>query len=317
MSRGETGTLLPTGVTLSLVALGLTLIPQGIADAVRATVRDAALPGLRYLTLTREQLDAARRSLSSTGETAERLAALGAELDQWQLRCRRMTIQNALLHEELQRAKRDGVSPYDATPAKPLVVPGLLEASVLGEETARLWRTGRLIDRGAVDGVGESSLVLDDTRPLVDQGADSGLATGQPVYSGRSVLGKIAVVGRWTSTVQPVTDPGFRGMAQLARRTEGGVTFGPTAILEGCGERLCRLKLVPATEPVSIGDEVYSAPRDATLPFPLYYGKVVRAEIKPGAPHWEIDVDPAANRIEPQTVQILTRQLNPLRQQAQ
>ena len=161
-----------------------------------------------------------------------------------------------------------------------------------------------MLERGAVDGVRESTLVLEDNRSLLDQGADAGLAPGQPVYSGRNVVGKIAVVGRWTSTVCPVTDPEFRGLAQLARSSGNRLLFGPQAILVGCGERLCRLTLIPATEPVSVGDEVYTGQRDAALPYPLYYGKVVSALIKPGALHWEIRVQPAVQRIAAPTVQI-------------
>ena len=146
--------------------------------------------------------------------------------------------------------------------------------------------------------------------------ARTGLADGQPVYSGRSIIGKIAVAGRWTSTVRPVTDREFRGLAQLARKTRGGLIFGSQAILEGSGSPLCRLTLVPVTEPVNIGDEVYTGRRDATLPYPLYYGKVVSAKIPPGAAHWEIKVEPAVGKIKAQRVQVLTKKMNPLRQLA-
>ena len=306
--------ILPVAVASCLVALGLTLVPTTMTDSIRAAVHDATLPGHHLLAFARLQIYAAKDSLTSSDDSQQRIAALESQLRNSQQRYRRVKIETGLLQEQLILASQNGVSPYRPTPSDPLIVPELLQANVLGEETGRLWRGGALIERGTSDGIRESTLVLEDNRTLVDQGADKGLAAGQPVYSGRNVVGKIAIVGRWTSTVCPVTDPKFRGMAQLARSSENRLLFGPQAILEGCGERLCRLKLIPATEPVSVGDEVYTSQRDAALPYPLYYGKVVSAEIQPGALHWEIRVEPAVKRIDAPTVQILTRKLNPLRQ---
>ena len=193
-----------------------------------------------------------------------------------------MQAQNGLLQKQLTTLQQNGVSPYRGAPAKPLVVPQLLEAAVLGQDSAAAWRAGTLIDRGAADGLRESTLVLEEENPLVDQGADAGLETGQPVYAGRTVVGKIDVVGRWTSTIKPLTDAKFRAKAQLARKTPDGIVFASVGILQGTGDAACQLNLVPATEAVSVGDEVYTNHNDDALPYPLYYGKVLQAELKPG-----------------------------------
>src|SRR5205814_1458134 len=117
----------------------------------------------------------------------------------------------------------------------PLVVPRLVEARVLGEETAALWRGRKLLSAGATGGVAESALVLDDTRPLVDLGADEHLAPGDAVYAyaGRIVLGKIGEVGHYSSTLLLVTDRAYSGSARLARRTSRGLVFGPEGTLVG------------------------------------------------------------------------------------
>ena len=316
MSHKPSRILFPLTVALCLLALALTGLPQSIANTARAMVFDASLPGHRLLAVTRKKIIAARERHTPNAGRDRQQRALEIEVRQWQQRYRQLQAQNGLLREQLTTAVREGVSPYRGSPTEPLVVPQLLQAAVLGDESAALWRSGTLIDRGSADGLRESTLVLEAAASLVDQGAPAGLAAGQPVYSGRNVVGKIGVVGRWTSTIQPLTDPKFRGMAQLARKTPNGISFASTAILEGTGEDLCRLTLVPASEAVSVGDEVYTNHNDAALPFPFYYGKVVQAELKPGAAHWEIRVEPAVKQIDSQTVQILTRSLNPLRQQA-
>jgi cell shape-determining protein MreC len=316
MSHKPSRILFPLTIALCLLALALTGVPQSIANKARAIVFDASLPGHRLLAVARTKIIAARERHSPDAEHDRRMRDLELQARGWQQRYRQLQAQNGLLNEKLTAAVRDGVSPYRGSPAEPLVVPQLLQASVLGDESAAMWRSGTLIDRGSADGLRESTLVLEEVAALVDQGVSAGLSAGQPIYSGRNVVGKIGVVGRWTSTIQPLTDPKFRGMAQLARKTPNGITFASTAILEGTGEDFCRLTLVPATEAVSVGDEVYTNHDDSTLPFPFFYGTVIQADLKPGASHWEIRVEPAVKQIDSHTVQILTRSLNPARQLA-
>ncbi|MBT6156623.1 MAG: hypothetical protein HOK71_04870 [Planctomycetaceae bacterium] len=316
MSHKPSRILFPLTAAFCLLALALTGVPQSIANKARATVFDASLPGHRLLAVARKKIIAARKQHSPDAEHDRRMRDLELQARGWQQRFQQLQAQNGLLNEQLTATVRDGVSPYRGSPAEPLVVPELLQASVLGDESAAMWRSGTLIDRGSADGLRESTLVLEEAAELIDQGVSAGLTAGQPIYAGRNVVGKIGVVGRWTSTIQPLTDPKFRGMAQLARKTPNGITFASTAILEGTGEDFCRLTLVPAAEAVSVGDEVYTDHNDATLPFPFYYGKVIQADLKPGASHWEIRVEPAVKQIDSQTVQILTRSLNPARQLA-
>ncbi|MEX1096161.1 MAG: rod shape-determining protein MreC [Planctomycetales bacterium] len=309
-------------VVCGVVAVGLAFAPASLRDPLRGTVRDAALPGER---LVAGLVDRAapvvvrwRTRLLMSGEitiTANDGAAneIAATAEASQRRVRALEAEVARLREELDRRRTEEGASFPARPGAPLVVPDLFSATVLGEEAAALWRAGKLLDRGAADGVSESSLVLESEGPLVDQGTDAGLAAGQPVLAGRAVLGRIARVGRWTSALQLVTDPQYRGLARIVRRGERGVAFGPQGILEGDGSQLCRLRFVDTTAAVAVGDEVYTDDLEGLLPAPAYYGRIVEAESKPGAAHWEIRIEPAGPALDPREVSILRRIANPAR----
>ena len=99
--------------------------------------------------------------------------------------------------------------------------------------------------------------------------------------------------------------------SRAGRRDHPGLATGARGVLCGTGEDLCRLKWIASTEPVNVGDEVYTDAQASSLPQPMYYGKVVRAEA--GLTHWEIWVEPATTGHDVQTVQVLRRRLNPLR----
>ena len=302
-----------TAVMLCSAAIGLYVAPSAKTASIRTGLRDAVLPGQLLLKSAVEQLGRSTHKIVISEHSQDELDALETNLDAWKQRYRALQVENLLLREKLSRAEREGIFPYRGSSGRPLIVPDLLQASVLGEETAALWRAGKLLDKGAADGVAESSLVLEDTNPMLDQGGDVGLKTGQPVYSGRCVVGRIARVGRWSSTFQLVTDHNYSGLAQLARTTTRGTVFGARGFLKGRDQPLCRLEEISHTEAVQVGDDVYTANRDGPFPYPMYYGQVVKAELKLGAPRWEIWVRPALHEIDLRTVHVLRTKLNPLR----
>ena len=123
-------------------------------------------------------------------------------------------------------------------------------------------------------------------------------------------MGRISRVGRWTSTLQPLTDTRFRGLARLARPGDDRPVFSTRGMLEGTGDGFCRLTLVPATAAVAIGDVVYTDGRDQPDAWPMVYGTVVRAELPEDAPHWDIRIRPAINLDELGHVEVLTRRFN-------
>lgn len=292
--------------------LALTFVPTEATQPVKNLVRDFLRPGQQ----------AARAVANSTKQWVKRpmrrseseplAAEANDELRSLRLALRRQEVQAARLREKLQQmTEQQGLAPVSAARA-PLAAIRLVEARVMGEESALLWRGKQLLSAGVKDGVVESALVLESSRPLVDLGSDAQLSAGDAVYAGRIVIGKIADVGRYSSTLRLVTDPGYSGRARLARRSErGGLTWGAEGTLVADGSELCRLMHI--TDPVNVGDEVFTGGADGLLPAPMYYGKVVRAELEPGAQDWSVWLQPAATTERLETVLILRRVINPER----
>lgn len=316
MSR-STGRRVPASlfVTMAWCAVGtlLLVVSPMYSAPLRTTVQSAVLPGRRVIHSTGEQIQTLVSQWAPQPPEVAELDKLRSERDEAMQNVRRLQIRAALLAEKMEQLQQTGPLPVVGESSTPLVVPELLEATVFGEETTLLWRSGRMIDAGTEAGVLTDNLVLEaDDTPVLDQGAESGVLVDQPVYSGRCIVGKIATAGRWTSTVQPVTDPQYRGLAQILRGGQQN-QFAAQGVLEGRGDGTCALKYVSSTEAVSVGDDVCSGGREAAFPFPMYYGKVTRAELKPGATHWTIIVEPAVSVDQWQTVSVFRKVINPER----
>lgn len=297
---------------LCAVAGVLFVLPADIGDAIRTTVHDTARPGIAAVGAVGSTLVAARDQLFDRSELEFRVAELEAALAAAELRSRAAALQTT------------------RSEAPPLVESDLLPARILGTEAAEAWRAGTLVDVGLGDGVREDTAVLAAEGPLVDRGRDADVLTGDTLIAtslaGRTLVGRLRVVGRWTSIVQPVTDADFRIRVQLAHDSERGLVLGPTGILRGTGEPVCRLDFVGSTESVLEGDDVYALldrqrlddlpgtdlddPVDDENVERLYVGRVSRAELPSGAPHWEIDVTPS-EPTRPGRVAILRRRLDP------
>jgi cell shape-determining protein MreC len=164
-------------------------------------------------------------------------------------------------------------------------------------------------------------LVIDDfdpvlttsAAPLLDEGQDAAIQNARLVLAGGSVWGKIAETGPHTSTVQRVTDAGYRDLVQLARQRDGRLQFAGRGMLAGRGQRLCKIDMVEGAQSVTVGDLVFTVD-DGVLDAPLLYGRVERVERKPGAPQWDIWMEPAvAARSVPAHVAVLKMELNPAR----
>ncbi|MBQ17589.1 MAG: hypothetical protein CMJ65_10735 [Planctomycetaceae bacterium] len=297
-----------------LIGLGLTQLPLRPSEAIRNGVFDAARPGQLLVVALDDRITTWRQQRSSTSDQDRR-----QELEATQLEVRRLRLANARLAQRTPGRSLPG-DPLaddlagDATTVPlgpPLFVTDLVGTRILGRETIEAWQAGRILDRGA--GLAIDNLVLEPGHPTLDRGRDSGLARGQPAYSGRRVAGRISRVGRWTATLQLLTNRGFRGLARLAHPGQDHPVFTSQGMLEGTGDSLCRLTLVRETAAVKVGDLVYTAGRDSQFPWPMLYGTVVRAELPMEAPHWEILVRPAMDIVRLERVEVLTRVLNPRR----
>ena len=296
-----------------LLAVGLMLEPWGVQRNLTTGLRDSLLPGQWMLVQLEESLDHWTSHLWSPTTIEQQHHEMRAELKAVRHSYRQLEIAHATLDERMRRTRRQGVSPYQASSGLPLLVPELVTARVFGREYRSGDRADRLLDLQMVDGAIAGDLVLSAQSPILDQGAQEDVRIGQPVYSGATVVGRIASVGRWISTVQPVTDPDYRGRAQLARTTEHGVVFTAEGMLRGGAGGSCALRGIKATEAVAVGDRVYTGGRSGTLPYPMYYGKVSHVELELDAEEWRIEVDPAVDWEQVQSVQVLRDSLNPVR----
>ncbi len=306
-------------ITCCLIAIGFGFAPSNVQSWVRSVVRDGLSPGVQLASETRELVAAEmKRRLLGDDERAlsEQISNFKSEIAnlEQQLRRERLIVQRTQRKQLLALQRHDeSHRPIDPPP---LIVPQVVQASVLGEELASTWRStgGKLLDRGRSNGLTETALVLESNVALLDQGADSGLAPDLPVFAGSCVIGKLQHVGRWSSTWLPLTDKRFRGRARLARLTTDGLVFKGEGVLVGNGNDRCLLTKISSTEePVSEGDEVFSLETPGGFETPLFYGTVTRAELAAGATHWEIEVRPAVDPRVARSVCVVRPQVNPKR----
>ena len=299
-----TSASLPAAFCCVLVGLGMTFVPEGTTNALRTSLMDIMQPGQQAVRASIEML---RDRLLSHAFQVERtrhgeLSELQMKLDESNARITTLVARLTLLSDK-QLADAALPSPVHRLPR--LVTTSLIEANILGEVVSTQWRSGKLLDRGDVSGVRESSLVLNSCRSLVDVGQDGGLTTEDRLIYGRTVIGKIDRVGRWTSTCILLTDEAYRGRAQLIHESDAGFVFGAKGILRGQGSDVCSLEGVSTTESVGIGDTVFTADRGGISETPLYYGKVVEAGFGPEDREWKVLVQPAAQLSQLKTAQIL------------
>ncbi|MGD9855791.1 MAG: rod shape-determining protein MreC [Planctomycetaceae bacterium] len=324
MSHPVPGTSWLAVMLASAGGFGLLLAPTEHTDCIRTFVRDGAYPALRGMDVAYQYALTIPENLDETHSDGDRQALLRSERDELEQRCRELQSINARMAAELAQARNGHPSPFLAEPGTPLFVPELIAANIIGAEevqhaTQRV-SYRRVLDAGSGKDIIPSDFVVtaasdnSGSEPhLIDQGNDSGVRVDQPVFAGRCVVGKVGQVGRWTSTVVPVTDAAFRGRAQLVRTALQGLVLGAEGVLAGDGKGSCRLMHIPATEPVAVGDEVYTNHRLVDLPLPMYYGRVVTARLVEGAPHWEITVEPAATIETSRVVHVLRSVLNTAR----
>ncbi len=298
-------TLLSTTAVL-VTAGGLCIAPPRLQQTVRGAVLDAVVS---CQAVAMDRYEAARKSTllcaipgrpsshdakkDSTDESARNLERI----------CRQLRFENARLREELQLAEKYGVSPIAVPKSRPFAAPEVVRAALVSRQALSQWRTARTLNQGRSAGISESSLVLEENSPHLDQGGDAGLEPELDVFVGRCVVGRIASVGRWTSTLESIADRRYHALVQIVRPSDQGGSFGTEGILVGQGNGLCKLTEVPTTESVRVGDEVYTSERDNRAGVPLYYGRIL--SIEEAGRRWDITVEPAAKIEDLKSVAVL------------
>ena len=300
-----------------LTGICLYLIPSAYSSRLYNLIRDTSKPGLVLV----QQIKGWRHQSAETPLQQTLVKQLETKLLEVQSENRRLALQSLKLSEDLERLKQTGVPSYQSQSGERLLVPDLIEAELLGESSIALLKEGQLLNQGRERGVFESSFVLKSELPLIDQGVGQGIKAGYSLYAGQAVIGKVSEVGRWTSSLIPVTSIDYRGSARIARKAEQGLQLGADGILVGLGEGKCQLLQIPSTESIQVGQEVYTGEVDRELPLnmqstlgqPMYYGRIIEAELPRGAPHWKIIVEPAVKLSEVKQVSVLRQIVNPRR----
>jgi len=312
MDSGSHSSAFKAAAGCLLFAVVLAVLPESAVASLRDLVRAALVPGQRVAQSGSDWLRTQTRSLVSA-----ELAARDREIDQLQaelaatsLAARRAQLQTKSLRNEIDSLHRNGPSPFASNSLSPLIVERAIEARVLGAELVAVWKGQRLLDQGSSDGLASDQWILDGADVAIDAGFDQSLTSGLPVFAGRCVVGRIVDAGRWTSSLELLTAPTFRAQAMVTRDEARGLEFAGTGILEGTGDGLCRLAEVGAQSAVEVGDAVYSA-IDSTSEMPMLFGFVTTATLEPGALHWEIGVEPAADLSRLRKVQVVVPGVNP------
>lgn len=272
----------------------LVCLPEVWAGKVRSMVRDSLSPGQSVIALAIPQ--AVNGPDARSPETVD---------SSWQRQARYWQAEAARLKAELAEANRIPEWPEAAT-TPPLIKPQLRQARVIGWERRGLATLPNAVIRGGTaNKIAADDLVLAAGESIVDQGQGSGIAADDLVLAGRTVIGRITRISRWTSTIQPVTDSEFRGQAQIVRLQDNEAILGAEGILAGTGKGDCRLLHVGTTEPVAEGDLVFTSLRGVPLSPPLFYGTITRADLVDGEPDWSITVTPALTGTPPSEVLVL------------
>lgn len=283
-----------------LVSVVLALLPGRWTGSIRGAAVTLLRPGQTIGLAIRRHGTRATARIRGHFQTAARLAETEDQLQ-------RLKRQNSRLAAELAAAQSRRWDPADnpGDDEDRLLRTRCVPARVLGRQARAFLGRHHLLDVGSREGIQQDALVVDG-QGLIDRGRDADVRPGQLVLAGRRVWGKIVELGSHASVVRGVTEPGYRDLVGL------GDSAGTEGMLEGTGEPLARVRLVAVTEPVSVGDAVYTATGKGLLPVPLLYGRIVRLERPVGAAYWEIWMQPAVAE-EPERVAVLRTEFNPLR----
>lgn len=272
-------------------------LPEAWAGKVRSIVHDGLAPGQCVVVASVPQV---------TQAASPAVNSVAAETDSsWQRQAHYWQAEAARLRAELDELQRVPTWPTAAIiPSQ--VQPRLRTARVIGwERSGGHEAPAPVIRAGTANHIAVSDLVLSPGEPLLDQGQTQGISPDDLVLAGRSVIGRIARTSGWTSTIQLITDPEFRGQVQIVRLQDGEAVLGAEGILSGAEGASCRLLHIGTTEPVAEGDLVFTSLRGVPLSPPLFYGTITKAELKSGEPDWSIEVTPARQPPPPHEVLVL------------
>jgi rod shape-determining protein MreC len=123
---------------------------------------------------------------------------------------------------------------------------------------------------------------------LIDKGTAHGFRVGFPVLNDQGLVGRITECSLHISRIMLIVDVNSNVSVLLQRsRTHG--------VLQGTGAAGCRLKYVPKTEEVKVGDAVISSGLGGIFPKGIILGVVAAVDKKEGGFFQRIDVQPSVD----------------------
>lgn len=300
---------------------GASQLPDNLQRRLRVTLLDGCLPFQEAKSASRELW--ARQWRSDDDRIASLETQYQTERASWEAELRRRELTIAELNSRQQIRQQPEAAPFPIVASDALVEYDLVAATIVGPDQFRFLRRNFLIQSDELSDLERDALVVQaaeaaevsesngSLRVILDQGATTGFEREQTVFAGRCVVGALAEVGHFISRVRLLTDPEYRGRARILRQVEEGFAYGPEGILEGTGQPLCRLRYLSRTESVRVGDDVYTSGS-----VPMYYGRIVRAELDEHAPEWNVWIKPAVDLEQIRGVQVLRQTVNPVRRLA-
>ena len=279
-----------------------------ILSGMRSALHDAFSPGRLALIAMNATSDSGGNAIEET-QTCEAVAVGTNNARQMQT-LRQLMIENARLRRDLKHSQTASLIAEAIDPAESLNEYAMIPAQVISSNGLPGSLRELIVSAGKSAGINRSELVVDGNGAVVDVGSDAGVAAGDRVLSGSSVVGRIEKTGRWVSVVQPLTSTEFRAQVQLLRSSEDGLVFGAIGMLEGTGQSECRVTGVPYTEAVTVGDTVISADINGVRGPRLFFGTVTSAEFLAGG-QWDVRIKPGFTIAELDQVGIVRLSLRP------
>jgi hypothetical protein len=195
--------------------------------------------------------------------------------------------------DDLGRSPHGSIAAGSMERPAPLVSARAIETRVLGQQAQAMLCGAAILASEHAAELTSGSLAVDYEVALLDQGANVRLNVGEMALAGGRVWGKLVEIGPQTAVVRRLTATGYRGLVQIVDSIEGVMKPLARGIVEGIGETQCRIRMVDATAPVSVGDLVLADEEEGVTAAPLVYGRIARAELEAGAAHWRLWMAPA------------------------
>lgn len=283
------------------LSVGAACLPGTVNRQLKDQGRRLLAPGQRLAWSALKSLHRWGLVWQGRADSAEELLALRERVE-------RLEESNQALRAAA--ARREFNVSAEAEQPPPLVGARAVETRVLGRQAQRFLEDLAVITIDKKSPLSVDSLALDRGAVLVDQGENALFEVSALAVTGARVWGKIVEVGPQTAVVRRVNARGYRGLVQIISEANGERRPMAEGVLEGRGGPLCRVRMVEATAPVSVGDLVIAAEEQGLTDAPLVYGRIARSELEPGSPHWQLWMTPAIADDVPAMLTVLEPEIN-------